>query len=92
MCLTLDNKGITVSSYDCKSVIFMLSDAILLINSNKFCVKMLKWSGEKIIHLLKESSINSYFTWRKSCGTIYVTSGMHKNGIIHGRNSQKILN
>lgn len=38
--LTLD-KGV-VSSYDCKSDIFMLSNAILLINSNKFSVKMLK--------------------------------------------------
>lgn len=31
------NKGIVISSYDCKSDIFMLSNAILLINSNKFC-------------------------------------------------------
>lgn len=44
--LTLDNKGV-VSSYDCKSDIFMLSNAILLINSNKFSVKMLKRRGKK---------------------------------------------
>lgn len=47
--LTLDNKGV-VSSYDCKSDIFMLSNAILLINSNKFSVKMLKRRGKKPVN------------------------------------------
>lgn len=43
-----DNKGIFFSSYSYKAGSFMPSNSILLINSNKFSVKMFKWRQKKI--------------------------------------------
>lgn len=58
MCLTLDNKGIIVSSCDCKSVICMLSNAILLINGNKFSVKILYGEGKKTVKSAFKRKLN----------------------------------